>query len=251
MAYRKSLEKQVADRTFKLKEALEKEKELVDIKNKFVSIVSHEFKLPLSAIGNSVEVLSKTTPGQQTHLDAIKQQVSNMRALLEDVLQIDKHETVKLKPKMKQLNFKAFLSGVGKEVRAGTGETHAVNISFPDHEIFIESDEKLLRNIFINLIGNAIKFSPGRNAVDVTVSINENVLVTSVKDSGLGIEKDDMDKLFQPFIRGSNTRNISGTGLGLSIVKRAIVALKGTIAVNSTPSVGTTFTVEIPLTPPK
>ena len=247
MEYRRSLERQVQDRTQKLKEALEKEKELVEIKNKFVSIVSHEFKLPLSAIGNSVDVLRKTAPAHSTQLESITQHVNVMRSLLEDILHIDRQETVKLKPKVKQVDFKKFLDGIIGEVVMATGETHKVVTEMPEYSLLIESDEKLLRNIFINLVSNAIKFSPGQREVRVTVLAREGTLWAFVTDFGVGIEKSDLDKLFQPFSRGTNVKNIAGTGLGLSIVKRAVVALKGKISVDSRPGVGTTFTVEIPL----
>jgi PAS domain S-box-containing protein len=249
MEYRTSLEKQVKDRTMKLKEALEKEKALVEMKNKFVSIVSHEFKLPLSAIGNSVDVLKRDVPIDNRHLESITQHVNNMKALLEDVLSIERHEGVKLRPNLKMVDLKLFLSEIIEEVSGATNRTHRVNTTFPDQPVLLESDQKLLRNIFINLLTNAIKFSPNHSEVDLSLGVRNGIVSVSVKDFGLGIEQGDLEKLFQPFSRGSNTGNISGTGLGLSIVKRAVVALKGEIAVDSQPGAGTTFTIEIPLEP--
>jgi PAS domain S-box-containing protein len=248
MAYRVSLEKQVKDRTEKLKEALEKEKELVDIKNKFVSIVSHEFKLPLNAIGNSVERLRADLPSSGTHLESIRQHVDNMKLLLEDVLHIEKHETTKLKPKIGQVDLKAFLNNLINEVGGATSNTHQFITFFPGKDVYLNSDEKLLRNIFINLLSNAVKFSPQQKEVHLTISIQESSVFVVVRDFGLGIDEPDMDKLFQPFSRGANAQKISGTGLGLSIVKRAVTALGGTINVDSAPNHGSTFTVELPLT---
>jgi PAS domain S-box-containing protein len=249
MAYRLSLEKQVKDRTEKLKEALEKEKELVDIKNKFVSIVSHEFKLPLNAIGNSVEMLQSDSPASGRHLESIRQHVDNMKLLLEDVLHIEKHETAKLKPKIGEVDLKAFLHNLVNEVGGATSNTHQFITFFPDKEVSLKSDEKLLRNIFINLLSNAVKFSPHHHEVHIMMSAGESSVFVIVRDFGLGMDDADLEKLFQPFSRGSNAQKISGTGLGLSIVKRAVTALGGSIKVESTPHNGSTFTVELPLAP--
>jgi PAS domain S-box-containing protein len=249
MAYRISLEKQVKDRTEKLKEALEKERELVDVKNRFVSIVSHEFKLPLKAIDNSIEMLQSDLPSTSKHLEFIRRHVDNMKLLLEDVLQIEKQETVKLKPKFGDVNLKAFLINLTNEVGSATSNTHKFITFFPDEDVYLRSDEKLLRNIFINLLSNAVKFSPHHHEVHVALSIQKRSVFVVVRDFGLGMDEADMEKLFQPFSRGGNAQKISGTGLGLSIAKRAVIALGGTINVDSAPNHGSAFSVELPLSP--
>lgn len=247
-AYRQSLEKQVRDHTRKLQEALQKEKELVDVRNKFVSIASHEFKIPLSAISTSVHYLkSKATlkKNEMEKLESIDHHVVHMKSLLEDVLTIGKSEASKLKPAYQEIDLIAFLEGVMEEVRAGTHHTHRIVTTFPESPVKISSDEKLLRNIFVNLLSNAIKFSPEKNEVLLQVLVENEWVEVSVRDFGIGIDSNDIKRVFEPFNRGSNTGKIKGTGLGLSIVKKAVEVLDGALVVDSVLGEGTTFRIRL------
>jgi PAS domain S-box-containing protein len=247
-AYRQSLEKKVRDHTRKLQEALQKEKELVDVRNKFVSIASHEFKIPLSAISSSVNYLkSKATLNKHEveKLESINLHVTHMKSLLEDVLTIGKSEASKLKPTYQEIDLIAFLEGVMEEVGAGTQHTHRIVREFPESPVKISSDEKLLRNIFVNLLSNAIKFSPGKDEVWLRVIPERESVEISIRDFGIGIDSKDAKRVFEPFNRGSNTGNIKGTGLGLSIVKKAVEALEGELDVDSEVGQGTTFKIRL------
>jgi PAS domain S-box-containing protein len=245
--YRQSLENKVRDRTEKLKAALQKEKELVEIKNRFVSIVSHEFRIPLNGIANSVSSLKKTMSSlPATHLDSINDHVDRMKNLLEDVLTIGKSETHQLNPKVRAVDILNFLQSIIAEVLDATHHTHVVTTQYPTTPVVIETDDKLLRNIFVNLFSNAVKFSPGKKEVFSKLTGTENEILITVQDFGIGIDEKDQERVFEPFNRGSNVGKIKGTGLGLSIVKKAVESLGGKLLFESSVGKGTTFTVVLP-----
>lgn len=247
--YRHSLEEKVKDRTEKLKAALQKEQELVDLKNRFVSVASHEFKMPLSSIDSSLNFLKKITGLKKEDVQKLKNietQVGFMKSMLEDVLTFKKGEENKLQANYQPIDLNSFLKRLMDEVSVGTHQTHTFKTEF-QRGFQIESDEKLLRNIFLNLLGNAVKFSPGKNVVDVKVKQGEDHIEIIIRDFGIGINEGDMKRIFEPFNRGSNANEIKGTGLGLSIVKRAVETLGGTIDIKSELGEGTTIQVTLAL----
>jgi PAS domain S-box-containing protein len=246
--YRKSLEEKIKDRTEKLRLALEKEKELVDLKNRFVSMASHEFRVPLSTISssvNSIKLNSGLHKKDHEKIQTIEKQIGHMRALIDDVLTLGKTNANKLKPTQQKFDLISFLEKIMGEVMVNAQNSHKVRFKYSSPVIEIDSDEKLLRNIFINLISNAIKFSPEHDTVYVTVDLKDTWVAVQVADRGIGIDVSDVTRIFEPFNRGSNTGAIKGTGLGLSIVKRAVEALGGTIALDSKVNAGTTITVKL------
>jgi PAS domain S-box-containing protein len=251
--YRRSLEEQIEDRTQKLRKALEKEKELVDLKNRFVSMASHEFRVPLSTITASVNHVKSNAALRETDnekLSIIEKQVMHMRLLIDDVLTVGKVEASKLKANRQLLDLISFLKNMITEV-GGSQQSHEVIFDSSHVQLYIESDEKLLRNIFINLLTNAVKFSPSSNIVDMILRVDNNEVEVRVKDHGIGIKEEDIARVFTPFNRGSNTGSIKGTGLGLSIVKRAAETLGGSIQVESTLGSGTTMIVRLPIKNPE
>jgi PAS domain S-box-containing protein len=247
--YRRSLEEKVFDRTEKLKQALEKEKELVEVKNRFVSVASHEFKIPLSSIGSAVSFLKTNThlrKNDKVKLASIETQLTHMKKLLEDILTVKKGESHTLKATYQSLNLVDFLNRLVSEVLINTGNSHQVKINFSISPV-IESDEKLLRNIFLNLLGNAIKYSPGSNEVLLSMEEADKKIIISVRDYGIGITTEDLQKIFEPFHRGSNVTDIKGTGLGLYIAKKAVETLGGAMNIASVVNTGTTITVNLPV----
>ena len=246
--YRHSLEEKVKDRTEKLKEALEKEKELVEMKNRFVSVASHEFKMPLSSIDSAVSFL-KTSSGlgkdQAQKLEIIETQVGFMKVMLEDVLTFKKGEENKLQANYKPIDLVLFLRKLMEEVILNTKQSHEIKADISQSSIIIDSDEKLLRNIFLNLLGNAIKFSPGKKQIELTVKIVDNKVEVKVQDHGIGIDERDIKRVFEPFNRGSNANDIKGTGLGLSIVKRAVETMGGGLSIESAVNKGTSITIKL------
>lgn len=249
--YRRNLEKIVQDRTRELNDALQKEKELVNMKSKFVSIASHEFRTPLSTITLATGFLKrfkhKISPEDiDERLTNIEKQVSHMTHLLDDVLMIGKAEAGKIPVRLMPMNVQDFFERVCKEIEQSTAGTHKIHISFNLQVSTILSDEKLLRNIVINTLTNAIKFSPDSGHVDLTVQSDAEKFSLQIKDYGIGIPHEDMKQLFDPFHRGSNVNAIQGTGLGLSIIKKAVDLFQGYIDVKSEEGKGTIVNIILP-----
>lgn len=246
-SYRKNLEKKVEERTRELKVALEKEKQLVDIKNRFVSMASHEFRMPLMSILHSVDTITASHPNALTRKKAeeVHLQVTHMRAMIDDVITLDRSETPRIKANTSGLELISFLNDLAREVISNYHGSHTIRFSSAEAAINMTSDEKLLRNIFINLFSNAIKFSPDADTVDVRIERGNGGIIISVCDKGIGIPMEDRATLFTAFNRGSNTGQIKGTGLGLSIVKRAVHALQGEIELLEQDGPGTCFRVTL------
>ncbi len=250
--YRHSLEKKVAERTQELNRSLEKEKELTALKSQFASTVSHEFRTPLSTIKVSANHVRKykarmTENEINTKIDVVLKQVEHMTHLLEDVLTIGRTEAVKIQIVKAPVLLVTFFETLKEEVEQMSNGSHIVKLQFDLLEPLLHTDSDLLRNIFINLLNNAIKFSPGKNVVHLKVSQEEKSWCMLVQDEGVGIPPEDVEKIFDSFYRASNTKAIQGTGLGLSIVKKAVDLLGGTIKVVSTEGKGSTFCVKIPV----
>ncbi|MBT3742021.1 MAG: PAS domain S-box protein, partial [Polaribacter sp.] len=253
VGYRNQLELKVNQRTLKLNEALKKEKELSELKSKFVSTASHEFRTPLSSInfaaGSIKKYYSKMEPNViEKKLHKIEDQVMHMTKLLDDILVVGQAEAGKLMYNPIHLNLGDFIYEIIEEVGNSHNTRHKILLiddeKLKKTSIFI--DEKLGRNIFINIISNAVKFSPDADTVTVEFSTEKNYTVISVIDFGIGIPKAELSNIFNPFIRGENVDLIQGTGLGLSIVKEAVDVLGGKIIVNSKIGKGTSFVVKIP-----
>ncbi|HMI65909.1 MAG TPA: PAS domain S-box protein [Cyclobacteriaceae bacterium] len=250
--YRFGLEKKVEERTRELNHALQKEKELLEMKSKFVSIASHEFRTPLSSISLASGFIRKykqrMTPDEvDTKLQNIEKQVHHMSYLLDDVLTVGKSDAGKIKVNWSTLRIRNLFDSLAQEVTQSTNDSHRITVQIDSVRESFLSDEKLMRSIIINLLTNAIKFSPGKDEVELTVSCNEIEMRILVRDFGMGIPPEDMDKLFESFYRGGNVTTISGTGLGLSIVKKAVDLLKGEVKMKSELGEGTEFCVSLPV----
>ncbi|MGK0449003.1 MAG: signal transduction histidine kinase, partial [Polaribacter sp.] len=236
----------------KLKKALLKEKELNELKSRFVATTSHEFRTPLSAInfaaGSIKKYWAKMEPGMvEKKLQKIENQVKYMTKLLDNILAAGKAEATKTVYNPIYINLGEFINEIIEEIDDSFEKSHEIVVidtkGLKNATIFI--DEKLGRNIFINIISNAIKFSPDADKITLELSSEKEFTLISVTDYGIGIPKVDHATIFKPFTRGKNVDLIQGTGLGLSIVKDAIDTLKGKIIINSAPGKGSTFTVKI------
>jgi PAS domain S-box-containing protein len=235
-----------------LSQALSKEKELGEIKSRFVSMASHEFRTPLSTVLSSAALLSKYTNTEDQekrdkHIRRIKDSVKHLNDLLEDFLSLGKLEEGKITTELSVIPVKETLEEVVDEMRSLAKQGQQILFVFTGPNEFT-SDKHLLRNITINLLTNALKFSPEMALVNLDVShFPEKGLVLIVKDQGIGISQEDQQHLFSSFFRGTNVTNIEGTGLGLHIVKKYVDLLKGTIHLESIIEQGTRITVELPL----
>lgn len=248
--YRLGLENAVRERTYELNEALRKEKEIVDMKSKFVSIASHEFRTPLTTISLASGFIRKykqqlNTEQVDKKLDNIDKQISHMTHMLEDVLMIGKAEAGKILVGFSDISLREFIEGLVEEMKENNRER--IELQLDIGHATIRSDEKLLRNILLNLLTNALKFSEEDQSVQLSVRTDIEKMVIEVTDEGVGIPEDDIRNLFTPFYRASNVSIIQGTGLGLSIIKKAVDLLKGTVTVKSKQGKGTRFTVILPI----
>lgn len=249
---RKKLEALVQERTRELEEAIKKEKQLVDLKNQFVAIASHEFRTPLSTIRFAAEYLhdylEKIDEAEiRSKLKKIEKQVTHMTALLEDVIMAGRTDLKKILVVKSRIELRNLIDKIIEDVQNSTRNTHRIELHYTVASKEIDTDEKLFRNIFINLLTNAIKYSPGKESVLLDITEQEGALVIHLTDQGIGISEEDQVKLFEAFQRGSNAASIAGTGLGLSIVKKAVELLKGSIRLQSRLNEGTTVEVQLPV----
>jgi PAS domain S-box-containing protein len=232
--------------------ALEKEKELGELKSSFISMTSHEFRTPLTAILGSAELLENyshkwTEEKKLSYIHRIQSNVKHLVQLLEDVMLIGKAEARKIEFKPSPIDLVQFCLVVVEELQLTTGSQHKIDFTVRGTCIDACMDEKLLRHILTNLLSNAIKYSPQGGVVDFELSFGDGVAIFLVKDRGLGIVEEDLQRLFESFYRAKNVGKIPGTGLGLAIVKKSVESHGGAIAVTSEIDVGTKFTVTLPL----
>ena len=251
IAVRKKTEFELQIAKEEVDNALEKEKELNSLKTRFISMISHEYRTPLTVILTSTYLVEQYYQGDHKEqfnkfLGKIRNSVETMTQLLEDVLTIGKSETVKSSVTPKKINFIEYLREIIDECKVVDKEKHKFVLNYELTSPEIISDEKSLRHIFQNVITNAAKYSPGKDEVIIDVKENSRNLVIYITDFGIGIPKDDIGNLFETFHRASNVGSISGTGLGLSIVKRCVDSLFGEIGVQSEVGVGTKFILELP-----
>ncbi|MFT4094540.1 MAG: PAS domain-containing sensor histidine kinase [Niabella sp.] len=238
-----------------LSEALKTEKELGDLKSKFVSMASHEFKTPLSTILSSsflLENYNETNEPKKRakHIHRIRNAVNNMKLILDDFLSIDKLDEGIIIAKPVNISAQQCfneLNDTVQDMKVHCKEGQKIETNFEgDAERIILTDEQLLNNICVNLISNAIKFSPEKSIIYFNCVLQEQELVISVKDTGIGISEEDQKHLFERFFRAGNAVNIQGTGLGLNIVAGYVDLLKGNIEFESEVDKGSTFRVRIP-----
>jgi PAS domain S-box-containing protein len=242
-----------------IRKALEKEKELSELRASFVSIVSHEFRTPLTTIQSSAELLDRysdrlSQEKKQNHFIRIQSAVRRMTQLLDDVLTIGKAEAGKLQFNPKPMDLIDFCREIVESMQSfgtyqHTNASHQHTLTFMTHGDCTDAqmDENLLEHILTNLLSNAIKYSPDGGTVQFDLICNQSSAVFRIQDTGIGIPIQDLENLFDSFGRASNVGTIQGTGLGLAIVKRCVDLHGGNIAVETTLGAGTTFTVTLPL----
>lgn len=234
-----------------LSEALDKEKQMNEIKSRFVSMASHEFRTPLSTVLSSASLLGKYTTTEQQdkrnrHIDKIKNSVKHLNDILEDFLSLGKLDEGKVRVDLTEFDLLEFINETIEEMK-GLLKKDQQMIPGYSGDRTIHSDKKLLKNIIINLITNAIKFSDEGSNIYIQTKVENGSAFISVIDKGIGIGKEDQDHLFSSFFRGANATNIAGSGLGLHIVKRYTDLLKGDVHLQSELGKGTTLIITIPV----
>ncbi|NII27799.1 PAS domain S-box protein [Pseudoflavitalea sp. X16] len=233
-----------------LNEALNKEKELNEIKSRFVSMASHEFRTPLSTVLSSAALIGRYTQSDEQdkrdrHIKRIKDSVRHLNVLLEDFLSLGKLEEGRIRSECAPFNVREFQAEVVDEMKAILKEGQVIEPSFSGADEF-DTDSRLLKNILINLLSNAVKFSGENTVIRLNIDNPGHCLQVAVVDQGVGISEEDQQHLFSTFFRGKNVLNIEGTGLGLHIVKRYVELLQGNIELTSKLQEGTHVTITIP-----
>ncbi len=235
-----------------MQRALAKEKELSDLKSRFVNMASHEFRTPLTTILFSAELIQKygcrwTQEKKDRHFWKIQTSVNQMTQLLNDVLLIGQSEVGKLEFTPKFIDLHQFCLDLVEEMQNTTDKHQIIFATPPFDWTWANMDEKLLRHIFTNLLANAIKYTPQGGDIDFELTCQQDRAIFRLRDSGIGIPKSDRAKLFDAFHRASNVGTIPGTGLGLAIVKSSVDLHGGSITIETEVDTGTTFEVVLPL----
>ena len=230
-----------------IRAALEKEKQLNELKSKFVSIASHEFRTPLSTILSSVTLSEKYVvlgdhEKRTKHVERIRSAVKNLTEILNDFLSLEKLEAGKVQFRPSTFDIVPFAEEMTEEMQtlAGNGQQIHYRHEGGKQEVFL--DKQLLRNICMNLLNNAIKYSQENKSIEFKTEVNSDIVIT-VKDYGLGIPKEDQQHLAERFFRAQNVTAIQGTGLGLNIVNRYVKLMNGKLNFTSEENVGSEFVV--------
>lgn len=231
--------------------AYEKERELGELKSRFVSMASHEFRTPLSTILSSISLIEKYNDPSQNekrlkHVERIKSTVKNLTEILNDLLSLGKLEEGKIQAASSSFNLKEFAEEMTEEMQAVAKEGQVIKHTHSGETSEVYLDKHLLRNIFMNLLNNAIKYSDEGKEIIFSTQVDKNGTTIKVTDKGIGIPDADKPHMFDRFFRAHNATNIAGTGLGLNIVKKYIELMGGTISFISELEKGTTFTVTLP-----
>lgn len=231
---------------------LEKEKEFVELRERFISLVSHEFRSPLAVMFSSTQLLQRyadrIAPEKRVkYIKDIENQIRYMNGLLDNVLILGKAKAGKIEFDPTPHDLEAFCHDILEQIQVTdqVGHRFLYNVQGELHEVLI--DERLLRHILVNLLSNAVKYSPAGTTVRLEITRRGHEGIFRVSDTGIGIPEEDQKRLFEPFHRAGNARDIDGTGLGLTIVKQAVEVHNGTILCESATGVGTTFIVRLPI----
>lgn len=248
----KKKNEELLDMELYLREALDREKELSELKTRIITTISHEYRTPLTTISSSAELLEAyrhkwDEEKQLKHYKRIQTAVQHMTALVEEVLFINQAESEKLEFQPVPIDLVPFITEIIEEIQPIIVDKYHIKLTSQGDFNRVNFDRKLMRQIITNLLSNAIKYSPDGGLIEVRlIREGENVTI-QVSDRGIGIPLEDQQKLFASFSRATNVGNIQGTGLGLSIIKKCVDLHGGDIKVDSQVSVGTTFTITLPV----
>ena len=262
--YSSDLEKQVGNRTLvlreaitelektknELNEALEKEKELNELKSRFVSMASHEFRTPLATIMSSLSLVKaygekNDTEKQNKHINKIKKSITILTDILNDFLSISKLEEGKVESEFISFDLVDYIKELLHELKALCKKNQIINFQYQGKSNVV-LDKKMIKHILFNLVSNAIKFSNEGSEIKIRLENINSHFNLEIEDQGIGISKSDQKYLFQRFFRARNASNIQGTGLGLNIVASYIDLMGGEISFDSEENKGTTFKIKLP-----
>jgi PAS domain S-box-containing protein len=232
--------------------SFEKEKELNQLKSRFVSMASHEFRTPLSSIQLSGSLIEKyaqqfNNPNISKHVGKIKSSVRNLTTILNDFLSLERLEAGKVEPAPVSFDLVKLSEEITEELQLIAKQNQTIIYQHTGLRSIIILDQNLLKNCIINLIANAIKYSGENTFIEFNTELTDATCIVTIKDNGIGIPDADHKHLFEPFFRANNTGNIPGTGLGLNIVSRYARLMNGSVSFESMLNKGTVFTITIPI----
>ena len=235
-----------------LNQSLAQEQELNQLKTRFVSTVSHEFRNPLHGISGMTQLLKKygdrmNSEKKEQILAGLQRNVTKMTDLLDDVLVISRKDMGKFQFNPAPLDLKIFCRSLIDEIQTVFNHKQSINLIYQGNSQEFSLDSKLLHHILTNLLGNACKYSPKDSVIDFKICCQTTEIIFTICDRGIGIPTEDTPQLFDSFYRASNSKGIQGTGLGLAITKECTEIHRGAITVDSQLGLGTTFTVNIPI----
>jgi len=264
-----NLELQVKERTAELAEAnmklqtesdekqkvIEKEKELNLLKSRFISVISHEFRTPLTGIKSTVQLIEQygdkwDVEKKQKFFNSIYNSIRFTNLLLDDVSIIGRDDSGRTSYNPSLCQIEDVCQQALDDIKQVFGKSVLINFSIKPETIKTIADESLLRHILNNLLSNALKYSGNEKQIEFSVSIEDDKIIFTINDHGIGIPENDLKYIFEPFHRATNVESIKGTGLGLAIVKRCVVMQEGSIDIKSTVNKGTTVVVKIPYKKP-
>lgn len=248
LLYRQMVKRQQAETN---QRTLAQEKELSELKLRFFSMVSHEFRTPLTIILGSAQLLAEssqqwTEEKKLKNLHRIQSSAKLMTQLLTDILTLTRAEAGKLECNPEIVELESFCLNLVEDIQFGSETQHPIKFVNIGQCTHAKLDEKLLFSILSNLLSNAIKYSPQGGNIHFILSCEPEAAIFQIKDEGLGIPRESQQALYEPFHRCKNVGDIVGTGLGLTVVKKCLDLHRGQISVESEVGIGTTFTVKIP-----
>ncbi|MCM4167146.1 Adaptive-response sensory-kinase SasA [Arenibacter antarcticus] len=253
-SYTEKLEKKVDERTKQLTEALAKEKELNELKTRFLSLVSHEFKTPLSSILTSITLLGKYTQTEQQekrdkHVTTIRNKVKYLDAILNDFLSVERLESGNENYKLETFPLSKVVNEVVYDANMLLKTGQKINYPEDIDDLIVQFDPKTLELALSNLVNNAIKYSPENTSIDLKIKKVDNNIVINIMDKGIGIPKEEQKHIFNRYFRAENALLTQGTGIGLNIAKQHLENLGASLEFSSEENKGSNFTVTIPKTP--
>lgn len=242
---RKHLESEIAA-------SLERERQISEMKSRFISVTSHEFRTPMAAVIGSTELLQnhleRLAPSKRDELFArIKGSLRRMTEMLDDLLLVNRIDAGRVEPQWAAVDLRSFVRGIVEEIRLGDRDAHRFVVETTGEARAFATDANLLHHVLANLLTNAARYSPSGTAITTRLGYERERVVLSVEDQGIGIPEADRERVFEAFERGSNVGTIKGTGLGLNIVKRMTALLRGQVGVSEAPGGGSRFELAFPL----
>jgi len=227
---------------------------LSDIKSNFVSIASHELRTPLAVMQSIAELLELQVKQGHTpdaavliqNVSQLKSEISRMNNLIDEILTISKIENANIKPLKEKVDVIAFIQQIIERNNALQTDHREIVFIHEDNPIYAHVDKQMLVHILDNLISNALKYSIGKPAPELTCRVNNNQFTITIKDFGIGIPRHQQKNIFQTFFRAENTASIKGSGLGLFIAKSFTELHNGTVSFNSAENKGSVFTICLP-----